>query len=111
MPLHPQGRALAVLLACAVLAGCASAPAVPKRGAAKAPPPKAVKVNESVADRAATNAAKMIGRPYKFGGATPGAGFDFDGKVAQRVYQQYVSGETADPTEEYADIQEVFMPQ
>ena len=45
------------------------------------------------------------------GYATPGAPFDFDGKVAQRVYQEYVSGETPEPTDQYAGTQEVFLPQ
>jgi outer membrane protein OmpA-like peptidoglycan-associated protein len=45
------------------------------------------------------------------GYAAPAAGFDFDGKVAQRVYQEYVSGETPEATEQYAGTQEVFMPQ
>lgn len=42
------------------------------------------------------------------GYASPGAGFDFDGKRAHRVYQNYVSGETPQPVEN-VDVQEVFV--
>jgi murein DD-endopeptidase len=72
-------KALAFVLAI-LLAGCASAPKPPPV-AKRAPPPKAVKVTESVADNAASHAAKMIGRPYRFGGATPASGFDCSGLV------------------------------
>jgi murein DD-endopeptidase len=34
-----------------------------------------------VGDRAAAQAEKMLGRPYRFGGATPSAGFDCSGLV------------------------------
>ena len=58
----------AALLLCLALAACATAP------------------ERSAADRAASSAAKMVGKPYKFGGASP-AGFDCSGLV-QFGYQQ-----------------------
>jgi cell wall-associated NlpC family hydrolase len=38
-------------------------------------------VSASAADKAATKAASLIGKPYKFGGATPSSGFDCSGLV------------------------------
>lgn len=78
-------RALAFALA-VLLAGCGSAPKSPSP-AAKRAPAKAVTVTESVADKAAGHAAKMIGRPYRFGGASPASGFDCSGLV-QYGYRQ-----------------------
>ena len=68
-------RALSTLLIVAFLAGCASAPV--RTSAPPAPRP----VSASAADRAATNAARMIGKPYRFGGASPSRGFDCSGLV------------------------------
>jgi cell wall-associated NlpC family hydrolase len=59
---------LLALLLPLVLAACASAP------------------QQSVPDRAASSAAKMVGKPYRFGGASP-SGFDCSGLV-QFSYQQ-----------------------
>lgn len=50
-----------------------------------------MKVTASVADRAAGHAAKMIGRPYKFGGAAPASGFDCSGLVQYGYRQAGVS--------------------
>lgn len=61
-----------LLLFTLILAGCASAP--------QSPPPPPVSVTEDVADQAASHAAKMIGKPYRLGGAAP-SGFDCSGLV------------------------------
>jgi murein DD-endopeptidase len=66
------------------LAACASAP--PSRVRPSSPP-----VSETAADRAASNAAKMLGKPYRYGGATPSAGFDCSGLVQFSFKQAGVS--------------------
>jgi cell wall-associated NlpC family hydrolase len=38
-------------------------------------------VGSGVADRAASHAAKLVGKPYRFGGSTPSGGFDCSGLV------------------------------
>lgn len=58
------------LFASIVLAGCASAP--PREAPVKAAP---------AADRAASYALKMVGKPYRYGGASPSRGFDCSGLV------------------------------
>jgi len=63
-------KALTLILALA-LAGCASAPI-----ASQSP----VAADRPAADRAAALAAKMVGKPYKYGGASP-SGFDCSGLV------------------------------
>lgn len=80
-------RALAFLAVLLLAAGCGSTPKSPS-AATRAPPAKPVgPVTEAAADRAAGHAAKMIGRPYRFGGATPSSGFDCSGLV-QYGYRQ-----------------------
>ena len=51
------------------LAGCASAP------------PSEPPASAEFTDRAAAHAARMVGAPYRYGGATPAAGFDCSGLV------------------------------
>ncbi len=48
-------------------------------------------VSEAAADRAASHAAKMVGRPYHFGGATPSSGFDCSGLVQYSFRQAGVA--------------------
>ena len=63
-------RFLVSALMVLALAGCAGAPA---RQAPEAPP--------ATGERAAAYALKMIGKPYRFGGASPSRGFDCSGLV------------------------------
>jgi cell wall-associated NlpC family hydrolase len=57
-----------------LLAACASAPRTP------AAPDVTADVTDVSADRAAGQALKMVGRPYRYGGAAP-SGFDCSGLV------------------------------
>jgi cell wall-associated NlpC family hydrolase len=75
--------AVCALASALVLAACASAP--PSR------PRAAPAVSEAAADRAAGHALKMLGKPYRFGGATPSAGFDCSGLVQFSFQQAGVS--------------------
>jgi cell wall-associated NlpC family hydrolase len=56
-------------LAALALAACASAPAT----RVESPP--------APAERAAAHALKMVGKPYRYGGASPSTGFDCSGLV------------------------------
>jgi murein DD-endopeptidase len=66
-----------------LLAACASAPRSEARSSAP--------VSETAADRAASHAVKMLGRPYHFGGASPSTGFDCSGLVQFSFRQAGVS--------------------
>ena len=57
-------------IALLALAGCASVPPAP------------VSAPSASGERAAGHAAKMVGKPYRFGGSSPGTGFDCSGLVA-----------------------------
>jgi len=50
-----------------------------------------VEASGTAADRAADHALKMLGRPYRFGGATPSAGFDCSGLVRYSYRQAGIS--------------------
>jgi murein DD-endopeptidase len=78
------GTAAGTLLCALALAACASAPTSQPRAAAAAresAPSRSSAVSEAAADRAAGHAMKMVGKRYRFGGATPSAGFDCSGLV------------------------------
>jgi murein DD-endopeptidase len=79
-------KALILLLALA-LAGCASTPPppAPAASAGSTRPSSA-----APADRAAALAAKMVGKPYKYGGSSP-SGFDCSGLVQYSFKQAGVS--------------------
>ena len=68
------GRVLPLVLFF-TLAACASAPRAP------------VEAPSGSAGRAAGHAAKMVGKPYRFGGSSPSRGFDCSGLV-QFSYRQ-----------------------
>lgn len=57
-----------VVVGAVVLAGCAS-------------PPRSVPPSTSSAERAAASALKLVGAPYRYGGASPRRGFDCSGLV------------------------------
>ena len=76
-------RAALLLLLPLALTACASAPQSAPRAASQ----PASQPGATAAHRAADNALKMLGKPYRYGGATPSAGFDCSGLV-QFSYRQ-----------------------
>ncbi len=73
-------RALLLAILPFALAACASAPPASQAGNAQA----------SSAERAAALAAKMVGKPYKYGGSSP-SGFDCSGLVQYSFRQAGVA--------------------
>jgi cell wall-associated NlpC family hydrolase len=69
MPVNRLTTVLPIGLFFFVLAGCASAPQPAEHAAG------------GVGDRAAQNAAQLVGKPYRYGGASPSTGFDCSGLV------------------------------
>ena len=72
--------AIAVSLCSLLLAACAGAPTSDSTPAAHSRS-AGREVSAAAADKAAGQAASLIGKPYKFGGATPARGFDCSGLV------------------------------
>jgi len=77
-------KALILLLALVVWS-CATTPPPPAASAGSTKPS-----NAAPADRAASLAAKMVGKPYKYGGSSP-SGFDCSGLVQYSFKQAGVS--------------------
>jgi len=69
MPVNRLATVLPIGLFFFVVAGCASAPQPAERAAG------------GVGDRAAQHAAQLVGKPYRYGGASPSTGFDCSGLV------------------------------
>jgi murein DD-endopeptidase len=78
-------KALILFLTLA-LAGCATTPPPPAASAGSTKPGNGA----APADRAAALAAKMVGKPYKYGGSSP-SGFDCSGLVQYSFKQAGVS--------------------
>jgi murein DD-endopeptidase len=76
--LFAMGRALVCLMGLA-LAACSSAPVARVDG------------DRVAADRAASHALKMLGKPYRYGGMSPSTGFDCSGLVQFSFRQAGVS--------------------
>ena len=74
-----------ILLLVLALAGCASTRPAPTASGGATRPSSA-----APADRAAALAAKMVGKPYKYGGSSP-SGFDCSGLVQYSFKQAGVS--------------------
>ena len=77
MPVNRLATVLPIGLFFFVVSGCASAPQPAERvggGVAERPA-------GSVADRAAQHARQLVGKPYRYGGASPSSGFDCSGLV------------------------------
>ena len=68
MPVNRLATVLPIGLFFFVVAGCASAPQPAERA-------------DGVGERAAQHAAQLVGKPYRYGGASPSTGFDCSGLV------------------------------
>jgi cell wall-associated NlpC family hydrolase len=69
MPVKRLSTVLPIGLLFFVVAGCANAPQPTERAAG------------GVGERAAQQAAELVGKPYRYGGASPSTGFDCSGLV------------------------------
>jgi cell wall-associated NlpC family hydrolase len=74
MPVKRWSTVFPIGLLFFVVAGCASAPHSPG-----APPSE--RGSTGVPARAAQHAAQLVGKPYRYGGASPSTGFDCSGLV------------------------------
>ncbi len=77
MPVKRLSTVLPIGLFFFVLAGCASAPQPVERAGGGA----AEHASGDTAGRAAQQAAQLVGKPYRYGGASPSIGFDCSGLV------------------------------
>jgi len=77
MPVKRFSTVLPIGLLFFVVAGCANAPQPTERAGGGA----AEQASGDTRERAAQNAAQLVGKPYRYGGASPSTGFDCSGLV------------------------------
>ena len=77
MPVQPTVFLIGLLLF--AIGGCASTPHAPN--AQQRPEFRAADSGGLHGESAAEHAAKLVGRPYRYGGASPSSGFDCSGLV------------------------------
>jgi cell wall-associated NlpC family hydrolase len=80
MPVNAMNTVLPIGLLFFALMGCASAPQPSSRPVLERPV-------DGVAARAAEQAAQLVGRPYRYGGASPATGFDCSGLVQYSYFR------------------------